>query len=259
MILSSALYRGQVAHARLRPRRHRLSYRVFSMLVDLGELDALDGLSRWFGVNRPALLSFAEADHGDGRKRGLREWVDEQLLAAGIAPEGLSVRLLCYPRMFGYVFNPLTVYFCADAGGGIRAVLYEVCNTFGEKRIYVIGAGDGSASISQSCDKELYVSPFVPMECRYDFHIEPPGEKVLLRILESDAQGIFLVASFAGRRQEVSGGAFAGALLAYPLMTLKVVGAIHWEALKLYLKGVPVFGHRKAEERVSTSVVRGHR
>jgi len=239
--MTGTIYEGTVVHSRLRPKRHKLAYRVFTLLLDLDQLDATPW--RVLGINRAAPLSFWEADHGDGVAGDLRHWVGRQLDAAGIDLPGARVQVLCYPRIFGYVFNPLTVYFCKSAAGKLEAIIYEVCNTFGERRAYVLPArGDGA--VEQSCDKELYVSPFVPMACRYHFHIEPPAEKVLVRIDETDAEGLLLRASFAGAGRTISDRALLRLLLVYPLMTLKVIVAIHWEALRLWAKGVPFLGRR---------------
>jgi len=251
--MNSAIYAGKVVHARFRPKRHKLTYRVFSLLLDLDELEGLSRTLKLFGHNRRAVFAFNDADHGAG-DGSLRDWVGAQLGAAGMALEQPRIALLCYPRILGYVFNPLTVYFCAE-GETLRAILYEVHNTFGERRTYVIRVPEGGGAVEQACAKELYVSPFVPMECGYNFHIEPPGDKVVVRIDETDAEGLLLRASFAGARQALTDRTLLRALFAYPLMTLKVTAAIHWEALKLWAKGVPVFRHRKAAARVATSVV----
>ena len=184
----TALFLGDVMHARLRPRRHKLHYHVFSLLLDLDELPAISATSRLFGHNRRAVLSFWDKDHGDGGSGGLRAWIETRLREAGCHEAGMSLRVLCYPRILGYVFNPLTVYFCYAPNGTLRAILYEVCNTFGERHTYVIAvSGDRSGAIRHGCAKELYVSPFLPMECFYRFHIEPPDETILVRIEESDA------------------------------------------------------------------------
>lgn len=242
--MSSAIYEGIVVHTRLRPRRHKLSYRVFSLLLDLDDLDR-PSRCRLLGLNQPGILSFQERDHGDGPQGGLRGWVMDRLAAHGIRLALPRIEVLCYPRLFGYVFNPLTVYFCAD-GGQLRAIIYEVCNTFGERTSYVMKATWRDGVVEHSRDKGLYVSPFAPMEARYHFRIMPPGDEVQLHIDESDADGLFLKAGFAGRRVPLTDGTLLRLLLGYPLMTLKVIVAIHWEALKLWRKGVPVFRHTRA-------------
>jgi DUF1365 family protein len=251
--MNSALYAGKVFHARLRPKRHKLAYRVFSLLLDLDEIGDLSRRLKLFAHNSAAVFSFHDRDHGDG-KGDLRGWVDAQLRAAGIVLAAPRITLLCYPRIFGYVFNPLTVWFCHE-GDDLRAILYEVHNTFGERRTYVIRVAPGANAIAQSCSKELYVSPFVPMDCAYNFRIEPPGDKVLVAIDETDPAGLLLKASFAGTRRPLTDATLLQALFAYPLMTLKVTAAIHWEAAKLWAKGVPVFRHRAAKARVATTVV----
>lgn len=158
---------------RVRPRRHRLRYRVFSLLLDLDELEAVSASSRMFGYNRPAVLSFWDTDHGDGNAGGLRSWIEGRIREAGRFEQGMSIRVLCYPRILGYVFNPLTVYFCYASSGTLRVILYEVCNTFRERHTYVIQVEDGGTGpVRQGCAKELYVSPFIPMSCIYRFHIE---------------------------------------------------------------------------------------
>jgi DUF1365 family protein len=180
--------------------------------------------------------------------------VSAQLKAANVKLAEPKISMLCYPRIFGYVFNPLTVWFCRE-GDELKAILYEVHNTFHERRTYVIRVAPGANKIEQRCAKELYVSPFVPMECAYTFHIEPPAEKVVVTIDETDAEGMLLRASFAGSRQPMTDATLLRALFAYPLMTLKVWGAIHWEAMKLWAKGVPVFRHRAAQARIATTIV----
>lgn len=252
----SALFHGDVIHVRTRPRRHRLKYRVFSLLLDFDELETLSATSWLFGYNRRAILSFWDADHGSGSPDDLREWINNRLREAGRWEDDMSVRVLCYPRILGYVFNPLTVYFCHASSGALRAILYEVCNTFGERHTYVIPVENGATEpVRQSCAKELYVSPFTPMSCFYQFHIEPPGERVLVRIDESDGDGPLLVASFSGHRESMSDRAFVRALIRYPLMTFKVTVGIHWEALRIWLKGIPVHRHHAAANRVAATIV----
>jgi DUF1365 family protein len=253
--LASGIYAGDVVHARMRPKRHNLRYRVFSLLLALEELPSLDRL-RLFSVNRRGLFSFWEKDHGEGSQTGLQDWVKLQLTRADIITDGLKVTVLCYPRIFGYVFNPLTVYFCYAAEGSLKAVIYEVCNTFHERRAYVIPVGEeNDGHVTHACDKELYVSPFVPMDCRYDFTVRVPGEKVRIAIKESDRDGMLLYAMFQGARRPLTDRGLASAFFLYPLMTLKVTAAIHWEALRLWLKRVPLHRHAKADQPRSTTIV----
>ncbi|MDI7862625.1 DUF1365 family protein [Rhizobiaceae bacterium n13] len=256
MTTHSALYAGKVVHARHRPRRHMLSYRVFSLLLDLDELEECSRRMRLFGHNSPALFSFWDKDHGDGTEGGLNSWVKRQLDVAGVAVDGIRISVLCYPRILGYVFNPLSVYFCKAEDGTLRAILYEVCNTFHERHTYVIPVADaGAGTIRQSCAKQLYVSPFVPMQCNYRFRIIAPGTRVLVGIDEADADGLLLVATFTGERRQLCDRQLIRTFFQYPLMTLKVMAGIHWEALRLWTKGVPVHRHRPAQNPVATTIV----
>jgi len=260
MTLSSALYAGEVVHSRLRPKPHNLRYRVFSLLLDLDELELLGRRLRLFGHNRRAVFSFHDSDHGSGERNGLKDWVRVRLEEAGLWSPGMRIAVLCYPRVFGYVFNPLTVYFCSTAEGDLRAVLYEVSNTFHERHTYVIPAGTGrDGQFRHECAKEMYVSPFLPMDCRYRFRIAPPSDRVLIAINESDGDGPLLHASFSGRRRPLTDRTLFRALAAYPLMTLKIMGAIHFEALLLWLKGIAVHRHRAATDPIGTTVVADHR
>lgn len=240
MSLRSALYPGLVVHQRFRPKAHRLSYKVFCLSIDLDELPQLTGRFGLLGINRPGILSFRERDHGDGGD--LKSWVRGRLAAEGLVADG-KITVLCYPRMFGYVFNPLTVYYCHDASEALVAILYEVSNTFGERHAYVLPAEPGAQTVRHECDKQFYVSPFMPMECRYKFSMQPPLDEVKVLIDEHDRDGRLLNASFVGRRIELSDRNLASILLRYPLMTLKVMAGIHVEAVRLVLKGIKFIPH----------------
>jgi DUF1365 family protein len=238
---AAALYFGDVMHARLKPVSHRFSYRVMSLLIDLDRLDEADRQSPLFGVNRAALYSFHEKDHGDRDGSPLVAHAARCARAHGIDISGGRVLLLCYPRLLGYTFNPLSVYFCYRAGGELALIIYEVRNTFGDIHPYVLPVGPGQvagAAIRQQQDKLFYVSPFIGMAMRYHFRVAPPGDEVKLRILETGCEGPLLAATFVGRRRALTSAALLRSFFALPLVTCKIVAAIHWEALRLWIKGV---------------------
>jgi DUF1365 family protein len=237
---AAALYFGVVMHARLKPMGHRFSYRVMSLLIDLDRLGDADRQSRLFGVNRAALYSFNEADHGMRDGSSLRAYVQRCADGHGIDLAGGRVLLLCYPRLLGYTFNPLSAYFCYRADGELALIIYEVRNTFGDIHAYVLPVKPGQisdAGVRQQQEKLFYVSPFVEMAMRYHFRVSPPGDTVKLRILETDRGGPLLAATFNGRRRALTSVALLRSFFALPLVTFKIVGAIHWEALRLWLKG----------------------
>ncbi len=239
----SAIYRGRVIHQRHRPRAHRFAYQVFSFLIDLDELPRLDRDLRLFGHNRRALFSFWDADHGRGDGSDLRPYVRGLLSEAGIDDAVGPVRLLCYPRVLGYVFNPLSVFYCYDAASRLRALVYEVHNTYRERHCYVVPIRDQAKFHRHACDKAFFVSPFLPMDCRYRFHLDDPGDELRLFIHETHGGEPILDAWFTARRQPLTDANLLRTALALPFFTLKVILAIHWEALKLLCKGVRMHRH----------------
>ncbi|MBM3504626.1 MAG: DUF1365 domain-containing protein [Alphaproteobacteria bacterium] len=248
-MIQSCFYVGQVAHVRTRPVEHRFSYRVFSLYVDVDSLPKLGARGRWFGYNRNALLSVHDRDHGDGRMP-IAQWVRHHLRNAGYAADG-PIGMQCYGRLWGYVFNPLTVYFCFRADGRLEALLHEVHNTFGERHGYLIAADDpAQAIIRQRCAKTFYVSPFIDMEPSYEFKVRVPAERFALVIREWDRAGDLLYATFHGERRPWSASAAWRLIAGHPLMTLKVVAGIHWEALRLWRKGLRLMPHPATTEVV---------
>lgn len=251
----SRLYVGHVVHKRLAPRQHAFRYSVFAICIDVDEIETLDRRLRLFSRGRWNLMGFHDADHAGGNGLTVAEHTRSILDQAGLGRYGARIELVCYPRLLGYVFNPLSVYFAHDATGALGAVLYEVTNTVGERRSYLIQAPaqDGGV-VHQSCAKQLYVSPFTGAEGHYGFHIVPPAERVVLGVDFREGGRPMLKTHFRGERRPLTDGWIARLLFGYPLMTLKVVAGIHYEALRLWLKGVPVRPYHPSPKFTWTNV-----
>jgi DUF1365 family protein len=250
----SSLYTGSVMHRRLHPRRHRFRYRAFWLLLDLDELDALDRQLRWFSCNRPNVFSFYDRDHGDGSAVPLREQIGARLRDADVDLAGGRIELLCMPRTLGYCFNPLSIFFCYRRNGSLAALIYQVHNTFSERHSYVIRVEDNSDALRQRCRKLFHVSPFLDMDMRYDFRIEGPGEQLVVGITASSPARPVLNAVMRGDRQPLTDRALLRVFLTIPAVTLKVIAAIHWEALRLWAKRIAVRRHPPPPERPVTVV-----
>jgi DUF1365 family protein len=245
----TCLYFGNVMHARLRPFRHRFAYGVFSLLVDLDALPDLAKRSKLFGFNKPGLFAFYDRDHGSRDGGPVAGWVRASLARAGLEAAGAKIFALCFPRVLGYVFNPLTVYYCYAADGRLGALLYEVKNTFGDQHGYLIEVPpgrDAAKPVVQRAAKHMYVSPFIDMAQCYRFRVGEPEEKLALLIREDAADGELLVASQTGKRIAWTDANLLRAFVRYPLLTFKVIGAIHWEALRLWIKGAKFHTRPKA-------------
>jgi DUF1365 family protein len=250
---TAALYFGEVVHERQRPKKHRLRYNVFSMLVDVDALEPLSAAHKLFAYNAPALFSIRDSDHGTRPNLTMAVWARQELERAGLKEAGHHIDVLCYPRIFGYVFNPLSVYFCQAEKGSISAIIYEVHNTFGERHSYVIPVNEAARKIiRQTGNKEFFVSPFIPMDCIYKFRVQPPEDVVRVVMRVEDTDGLLLAASFAATRKPFSDRLLLVALLRFPLMTLKVMAGIHWEALKLWRKKIPYLNHSPVTPKSSS-------
>lgn len=237
--MPGAVYAGAVVHRRARPKRHALRYEVFSLLVDLDRLDELDRRLRLFSVGRFNLFSLMRQDFGPHDGSDLAAFVRARARRAGLREEVARIRMLAYPRILGYAFNPITVYFLDNAAGETVMLLYEVSNTFGEHHFYHGLATDPEApEIRHEAAKALYVSPFNTLEGRYRFAVRPPGERVFVGVTLTTGEGGLLTAYFNAARRPLTDGTLFGLALAYPFMTAKVTAGIHWEALLLWLKGV---------------------
>ena len=231
----SCLYRGTVQHTRLRPTRHRFRYRVYYGLWDVDELERLDRELWFFSFNRFNLFGIDVRDHGAGDGSSLREWVEGTLRTAGVDLSGGRIQLLAYPRVLGYVFNPISVWFCYDSGNRLVAVIHEVRNTFGDKHSYVVPVRDGD--LGHEVEKLLHVSPFNDLDSTYAFSMSLPGRHLTLGIDQRDAGGTFFRAGLALTRLPLSDRSLFLLFWSHPLLTLKVIGGIHWQALRLWFKG----------------------
>lgn len=248
---AGALYHGVVTHRRLRPASHQFRYRVFSMLVDV---DAVAGLSqefKFFSYNKFNLFSLYDRDFGDGAG-ALRPYI-EALAAKSRCDVSGKILLMFYPRIFGYAFNPIATFFCYDKQGNLTAVNHEVRNTFGGKHSYFVKV-EPDKNLNYSVDKALHVSPFMEMDTRYHFKLSKPAQDVLIAIRQTDKEGGILNAIFAGKRQSMTDKTLLKAFFSYPLMTIKVIFAIHWEAVKLIFKGMKLLPE-PAEPKSSVTFV----
>lgn len=254
---SSAIYAGTVVHKRLHPKAHAFSYRVFSLSLDVDEIGRLDRELRLFSRGRRNLLSFLDRDLGAPGGEPIAVKARRLLADAGLAQYGARIELVCYPRVMGYVFNPLSVYFCRDERGNLGAVVYEVTNTFGERKSYVIEVDDDGSSggLVQSCAKEMYVSPYTGARGSYGFHILPPDERVVIGVTFREEGRPVLKTHFQGDRIALSDGNIARLIVRHPMMTLKIISAIHFEAARLWIKGVPLVA-RHSSPAFSFTVVR---
>jgi hypothetical protein len=231
----------RVMHKRLFPVQYRFEYRVFSLLLDI---DALDKLPRLINGARLNLFRFDPKDHGPRDGSELRPWAERVLGERGIDLDGGRIRLLCFPRVLGFGFNPLSLWYCEHRDGTLRAVIAEVNNTFGEHHFYLLAhAGNPLAwPMRGAATKCFHVSPLMDMQGDYHFRLSRPDDHLAVLIRQYDEHGqLKLVATQTGQGEPMSDRALWQAFLRTPLMTLKVMTAIHWQALKIWLSGARYF------------------
>jgi len=244
MIRGAQIYCGSVHHKRLRPRQHQLRYTVFSLLINVDDLEDIARRSWLFGYNRPAPFSIYDRDFGRRDNTPIAQQVREILHEAGISPQNLSISLLAYPRVMGYAFNPLSVYYCAEESGSLRAIIYEVTNTFAERHCYVVSPSQAQNGIyAHSCSKNMYVSPFAALQGNYGFRITRPAKDLLVGVNFRDSEGPLIKTFFRATARPFHDGTLLKLSLSYPLMTFKIIAGIHFEALLLWIKRIPIIGH----------------
>lgn len=247
---SAEICTGEVVHKRLYPTEHKLKYRVFSLLLDVDKLEDTSAHLKWFSLDRFNLFSLNQHQHGYRNASSIGEFAWDQMQKLGLESEVVRIEMLFYPRLLGFAFNPLTVYFCRAADETIRAVIYEVRNTFGENLTYVMAAGENrGGSFAQSTAKQFYVSPFNTVEGDYLFHVRTLPSELTVGVALVEAGKPVLRTHFRGQRNPLSDTALLTTFVRYPLMTLKVVAGIHWEAAKLWRKGLRMRDRPEAPEQ----------
>ena len=236
--MTSSIYNGTVIHKRFRPKVHFFKYKVFSLLLDLSEFYLLEKELKIFSYNKFNVLSFYDSDHGPRDGTSIKDWIIENLKKHNIKTKNIKIKLLCYPRIFGYVFNPLSVFFIYNKNFDLISILYEVKNTFGEQHTYIFKTRENDIFVKNSCKKKFHVSPFIEMNCTYFFKILKPGNKISLIIDQYNDEGKLLYASQDGIRVDLNNKNLILSYLKHPLMTFKIIAAIHFEAFKLWIKGI---------------------
>ena len=243
MIKNSKIYTGKVIHKRFKPKEHYFKYNVFSLLIDLNELEEINKYIKFFSYNKFNIISFYDKDHGDRDGSSVKLWVKKNLRNIGIMTEDISIKLLCYPRIFGYVFNPLSTYFIYNKHSELISIFYEVKNTFGEQHTYIFKAQD-EKTVQNKCKKKFYVSPFIEMDCEYHFKTLNPREQLSVVINQNDKDGKLLFASQDGISKDFNNKNLILSYLTHPLMTFKIIGAIHYEAFKLWAKRIKLIAKK---------------
>ena len=237
-MINSAIYNGQVIHKRFKPKVHYFKYKVFSLLLDLSELEILDKKVKFFSFNKFNLISFHEKDHGERDGSSLKLWVQKNLKKNNIQNTDIKIKILCYPRIFGFVFNPLSVFYVYNLEDQLISILYEVKNTFGEQHTYIFKVLKDTNLIQNNCSKKFHVSPFIEMNCNYFFRLLKPGNKISVIIDQYDNEDKILYASQDGIRSDFNTKCLIKSYLKHPIMTFKIILAIHYEAFKLWAKGI---------------------
>lgn len=248
-------YNGHVSHKRIGTVEHRLNYKIAYILIDLDKIEVANRQSRFLGVNAFGLMSFQERDHGDGSPQPLNFWVRQFLEKHDINQTVARIELLTLPRMFGFVFNPISFYFVYDDENHLHHIIYEVNNTFGERHFYLCETNKADTARPHGCDKEFFVSPFYDVKGRYQFTTHPPGDTLAISIeYQSDDQSRSMIANLTGQHMPVTDKNVLRLLVQYPFMTIGVLSAIVWEAIKLKFKGLRYRPHRRIRKHAHVTL-----
>ncbi len=254
--MNSCLYRCRVAHKRKRPKQHSFAYSTFVFCIDLDELDLLRKSLTLFSVDSSNLYALHQRDHLDQGAPSIKENVISFLRSKGVESKIGRIELITNLRTWGYIFNPVSFYFVYDPNGKLLSCVAEVANTFNEQKLYLVDQrGNRENRLQQSHEKLFYISPFSDLDTQLNFDLHSPGERLKLAITENDSQGTYFYSALSGHRIPISNTTLAGYTLRFPFLTLGVMFAIHWQALKLALKKVPYFkkAHRP-DQQVDTRI-----
>jgi len=230
------LYRGHTTHQRSTPFTHRFRYGLSLIDIDIDRLAEAADQSLFFSVEKPNLFSFRSADHGEHHKTDLRPWAERQFRSGGISLDGGPIRLITFPRHAFYKFAPISLWLGHGPDGTLRGILYEVNNTFGEQHTYVAATPDAPRS-EHSADKVFHVSPFFDLSGRYQFTLRTDNDRLSLIVQTRHGETQTHVATIKAKAFPATSSLFAWLAVSKPLSSLTVSLAIHWQALKLFLKG----------------------
>ena len=255
--VNSCLYECIVFHRRIEPKRHEFRYKVFYALIDLDELELIGERLKLLTVNRPGLYGFYEKDHISRGSSSIRENISRYLETQGIKTPLGRIRLLTLPRILGYVFNPISIYFCDDLNGNPLTSVAEVGNTFGEWKPYLVPLTDGG-TFHNRVVKYFYVSPFSDLDLEFDFRFRLPGERLQIEIDDYRGETRELMSTLSGKILPLTDGNLLLFSFKYPFLTLQVIFGIHWHALRLWIMGLRA--HRKeANPELQRNVHRPHK
>jgi DUF1365 family protein len=255
--MNSCLYECTVMHRRLAPKKHEFVYRIFLFLFDLDELAEIERRVPFFSVNTPNLYSLCDEDYFQFHSRGIRQNLETFLATQNLPLRPARIQLLTLPRLLGYTFNPVSVFFCFDENDRPLNSVIQVGNTFGELKPYVVPCDPAGPGFHVRVPKNYYVSPFSELDLEFDFRFDPPGQRLRLAIDDYLGGERVLVSTVTGAREELTAANLARFSIRYPLVTLKVIFLIHWEALRLWLKKIP-FRLKEAEPELQQGAHRVH-
>ena len=258
-MVMNAIYECAVSHCRLKPKRHAFNYQVFMMSVNLDEIPAIAKRIPWFSHNRFNLFSINDEDHVDlGKPGGIRANLIQWLANEGIdCPADAKVRLLTFPRVLGYGFNPVSFYYIESANGTPLLAVAEVVNTYREMKLFALDQIGGDGIWHRRVAKNFYVSPFSDPGLEFDFRLGIPSQSWRVNIDDYDKNERMLLSAIRGERRDLSGIRLLWYAFKYPMLSLKIIGLIHWHAFLLWVKKVPYF--RKSERtEAQLDVMRRH-